>query len=143
MPRFTFLAKDCTHQKSIMHSRRPKKNVHTFFGDRHNFDTVLGNVAPLLDGNQNDFETRPQQKSLQARQLLLQKRSNLPFFKPLHAKIESKINYSIFFCVVLTFNQLLKNQLCRQKPVTAPFFRVRVNEISLNTCETGNSYLCC
>ena len=142
MPRFTFLAKDYTHQKSIVHSRRPKKNVHTFFGDRHNFDTVLGNVAPLLDGNQNDFETRPQQKSLQVRQLLLQKRSNLPFFKPLHAKIESKINYSIFFCVVLTFNQLFKNQLCRQKPVTAPFFRVRVNEISLNTCETGNSYLC-
>ena len=48
-------------------TRWPKKNVHTFFGDRHNFDTVLGNVALLLDGNQNDFETMPQQQSLQAR----------------------------------------------------------------------------
>ena len=102
---------------------RPKKNVHTFFGDKHNFDTVLGNVAPLLDGNQNDFETRPQQQSLLARQLLLQKRSNLPFSKPLHAKNESKINYSSFFCVALTFNQQLKNQLCRQKTCHCPLFK--------------------
>ena len=65
----------------------------TFFEDRHGFDMVLGNVDSLLDGNQNDFETRFQQQSLLVRRQLLQKRSNLPFSKPLHAKNESKINY--------------------------------------------------
>ena len=47
----------------------PNCQVLTSFEDRHDFDMVLGNVDALLDGNQNDFETRSEQQSLPIRRL--------------------------------------------------------------------------